>query len=64
VIRETMRKRVAFNIPLALANERSEVSKRLEGWVGRFKDSGFEHKHLDLGLCREIGIGELFSLWF
>jgi hypothetical protein len=64
VVRETMRKRVAFDIPLALANERSKVSKRPEGWVGRFKGSNFEHKHLDLDLCREIGIGELFSLWF
>jgi hypothetical protein len=55
---------VAFGIPLALVNERSKVSKRPEGWVGRFRGSGFGHQHLDLGLCREIGIGELFSLWF
>jgi hypothetical protein len=55
---------VAFDIPLALVNERSKVSKRPEGWVGRFRGSGFGHQHLDLGLRREIGIGELFSLWF
>jgi hypothetical protein len=53
----------AFDIPLALANESSKVSKRSEGWVGRFRGSSFGHQHLDLGLCREIGIGELFSLW-
>jgi hypothetical protein len=29
-----------------------------------FRDFGFGHQHLDLGLCREIGIGELFSFWF
>jgi hypothetical protein len=62
VIRVTMRKRVAFDIPLALVNERGKVSKRPEGWVGRFRGSDFEHQHFDLGLCREIGIGELFSL--
>ena len=54
----------AFDIPLALVSERSKVSKRPEGWVGRFRGLGWEHQHLDLGLCREIGIGELFSLWF
>ena len=29
-----------------------------------FRGLGYGHQHLDLGLCREIGIGELFSLWF
>ena len=54
----------AFDIPLALVNERSQISKPPEGWVSRSGGSGFGHQHLDLGLCREVGIGELFSLWF
>ena len=39
------------------------IAWNMECGRGLFRGSGWGNQHLDLGFWREIGIGELLSLW-
>lgn len=61
---ETIRKRVCVRHTSGTRRMKEAKLAVPRRGSSMFRGLGFGHQHLDLGLCREIGIGELFSLWF